>query len=250
MASLRAQLNVVLHQVRSPQNLGGVARAMANFGVRRLWLSEPLTWALQDAERTAVKGTGILEGLKMALSLEEALGEAVYAVGTTSRTAIKGRRTLSPEEAVRSLAAQAERGRVALVFGGEQRGLSDEDLERCHDVLVIPTEAEQPSMNLAQCAALLLYLCAREERPLGEAPPEEGARLQTVHALEARQRKVWLASGFLNPQAPDHILHELSRALVKANLTQREAELWLAAFAQLERLVTTKDGGLGAPKPE
>ena len=243
MTGLRAHLNVVLHQVRSPENLGAVARLMANFGLERLYLSDPMTYAIRDAERVAVKGSRVLETLRIEPTLEAALADSVFVVGTTGRSLLKNRRTLTPEEAVQRLATEAERGRVTLLFGGEQRGLSDEELERCNEILVIPTSDEQPSMNLAQSAAVLLYLCSRaDEAPLSGAvsqpPPEPGARMQTVHALEARMREVLLKTEFLNPQAPDHILHELTRSLVKGGISQREAELWLTAFAHLKRAVT------------
>jgi tRNA/rRNA methyltransferase len=238
MGLLRAHLNVVLHQIRSPENLGAVARLLANFDFQRLTLSDPMTFAVREAERVAVKGSAVLERLRMEPSLAAAVADDVLVVGTTGRSEIKGRRALSPEEAVARLTEGCARGRVALVIGGEQRGLSDEDLERCHEIAVIPTSATQPSMNLAQAAAVLLYLCARADDGVRLEPEEEpGARLETLYSLESRMREVLLRAGFLNPQAPDHILRELGRTLVAGRLTQREAELWLTAFAHLERAV-------------
>jgi tRNA/rRNA methyltransferase len=127
---------------------------------------------------------------------------------------------------------------VALVLGGEQRGLSDEELAHCAEVLVIPTSEVQPSMNLAQAAGVLLYLCGREgaKNPVPPAP-EPGARIGTLNALSQRMREVLLTAQFLNPQAPEHVLHELELTLFRARLTQREAELWLTAFKHLERAV-------------
>ncbi|MBZ4418292.1 RNA methyltransferase [Myxococcus sp. RHSTA-1-4] len=234
-------LTVVLHQTRSPDNLGAVARVMANFGFSRLILSDPATYSFRGAERLAVKGDAVLERMAVARDLPEALTDCVYAVGTTSRTQLKGRTALTPEEAARRLAEESTRGRVALVFGGEQRGMSDEELARCTDVLVIPTSDVQPSMNLAQSAAVLLYLCHRQgmepAQSPGEAAAEPGARLGTLNALAARMREVLLSAEFLNPQAPQHVLHELELTLMRARLTQREAELWLTAFKHLGRAV-------------
>ncbi|MDC0709503.1 RNA methyltransferase [Stigmatella sp. ncwal1] len=233
---LGEQLTVVLHQTRSPDNLGAVARVMANFGFFRLVLSDPATYAFRGAERLAVKGERVLERMAVARELPEALSECVYAVGTTSRTQLKGRIPLTPEQAVRRLAEESARGRVALVLGGEQRGLSDADLAVCADVLVIPTGEVQPSMNLAQAAAVLLYLCGREEAPPALPPESEpGARMGTLSALGARMNEVLLASEFLNPQAPEHVLREMERTLLRARLSQREAELWLSAFKHLGR---------------
>jgi tRNA/rRNA methyltransferase len=242
-------LTVILHQTRSPENLGAVARVMANFGFSRLILSDPSTYAFRGAERLAVKGESVLERMAVAQHLPEALKECVYAVGTTSRTQIEGRgAALTPEEAVARLAEQSQRGRVALVLGSEQRGLSNEELAFCTDFLVIPTSEVQPSMNLAQAAAVLLYLCSREGRKPAQAaplPPEEqGARMGTVNALGERMKQVMLEAQFLNPQAPEHVLRELERSLLRAQLTQREAELWLTAFKHLGRAM---GGGKGTP---
>jgi tRNA/rRNA methyltransferase len=212
---------------------------MANFGFSRLILSDPATYAFRGAERLAVKGEAVLEQMAVARDLPEAVKDCVYAVGTTSRTQLKGRAALTPEQAVRRLAEESVRGRVALVMGGEQRGLSDEELAVCADVIVIPTSDVQPSMNLAQATAVLLYLCSREaaEAPLPAAAVEPGARMGTVNALSGRMREVLLSAQFLNPQAPEHVLHELEQTLLRARLTQREAELWLTAFKHLERAV-------------
>ena len=243
MGLVRAHLNVVLHQIRSPENLGAVARLMANFGFDRLILSDPMTYAIREAERVAVRGSAILDQLSLQPTLEAALSDSVFVVGTTGRSVVKGRTVLAPEAAVARLSEEAARGRVALLFGGEQRGLSDTDLQRCHEICVIPTRPAQPSMNLAQAAAVMLYLCARTDDHEGEGAPrpepvaEQGARLQTLYALEARMKDVLLRAEFLNPQAPDHILRELGRTLVRARLTQREAELWLTAFAHLDRKI-------------
>lgn len=236
---LRENLIVVVHQIRSPDNLGAIARLMANFALPELILSEPNTWHFDEAARVGVGGDRILENFTVVPDLATAVSGAVYAIGTTMRT-LDGRPPLTPEEGIARLAHHAQRGRVALVFGGERRGLSDADLAHCQEYVAIPTSAEQPSMNLAQSAAVLLYLCSRVERPATAAPTREGARLGTVRALEASMRQVLLDAGFLNPQAPDHILGELERSLLRGELTQREAELWLTAFKQLARM--TKRG--------
>ncbi|MCP3138378.1 RNA methyltransferase [Pyxidicoccus xibeiensis] len=238
-------LTVVLHQTRSPDNLGAAARVMANFGFSRLILSDPVMQSTQGAERLAVHSESVLEKVVVAKDLREALTDCVYAVGTTSRTQLKGRTALTPEDAVRRLAEESVRGRVALVFGGEQRGMSDEDLARCTDVLVIPTSDVQPSMNLAQSTAVLLYLCHRQGLMETQAPaaqaPEPGARQGTLNALAARMKEVMLKADFLNPQAPEHVLNELELTLMRARLTQREAELWLTAFKHLGRAVARGD---------
>ncbi len=232
---LSQQLDIVLHQIKSPDNLGSVVRLCANFGFSAPKLSDPATYDVRAAQRTAVKGEHILERLRMERSLDEALQGAVFTVGTTSRK-VERRGFLTPEEGVKLLHEHAQRGRVALVFGGETRGLSDEELNLCQEMIIIPTEDPQPSMNLAQSAAVLLYLASRQGALPTAAPMEPGAPHSLLRVLETRMEKVLLKAGFLNANAPEHIRGELYRSLARARLSQREAELWLGAFAQLTRV--------------
>lgn len=225
---------VICHQLRSPENLASIARSMANFGFTDLILSDPQTHEFRAAGRIAVKADSVMEKFQVAQSLDEALTGVVYAVGTTSRAQLKRQTPLTPEQAVARLATHAARGKVALVLGGEKRGLSDDELERCQDVLVIPTPGPQPSMNLSHAATVLFYLCSRHDA----APPTEtpGASLGMMKRLEAKMKETLLAAEYLNPQAPEHVLSELTRALVRGHLTEREAQIWFAAFEHLLRL--------------
>lgn len=225
-------LVVVCHQIRSADNLGSIARLMANFGVTRLVLSDPVTHDFRGAEKMAVGAEHVLRDVAVAKDIPEAIAQCVYAVGTTSRG-----RALSPEQAIERLREHSARGPVALVLGGEKRGLSDDELAQCHDVAVIPTAAEQPSMNISQAAAVFLYLW---NRGLAVAPPaqEEGARGQTLQALEKKLHEALDAVGWLNKQAPQHARRELVRSLVQGKLTQREAEMWLSALEHVRRVTS------------
>ena len=225
---------VVCHQLRSPENLAAIARAMANFGLKDLILSDPQTHEFRAAGRIAVKADTVMEQFQVAQTLDEALTGVVYALGTTSRSELKRFTALTPEQGIARLAEHATRGKVALVLGGEKRGLSDDELARCQDVLVIPTPGPQPSMNLSHAASILFYLCSRHAAPVPAETP--GATLRMIKQLEARMQDTLLAAEFLNPQAPQHVLTELTRALVRGNITEREAQVWFAAFEHLWRM--------------
>lgn len=234
--SLRTALNVVLHQTRYPGNLGAVARLMANFGFQRWTFSDLEAEDLAEAEKMAIKGEALdlLTRARRTSTVAEAVADCVYAVGTSMRT-LDGRAPLTPEQAVAKLREQAAKGPVALVFGGEKRGLSDEELAFCQDTCAIPTQPAQPSMNLAQSAAVLLYLCARDESELPVHPGPPPAHLRILQVLEAQLRSTLLQCEFLSAQQPEFVLRELMQSLGRAQLTQREAELWTGAFKQLAR---------------
>ena len=206
---------------------------MANFGCHELILSQPRTHDLRAADRIAVHSEGILDSMVVVPTLDEALAGVVYAVGSTSRDQLRRQSPLSPEAAVAKLSEHSARGKVALVLGGERRGLSDDDLSRCHDVLVIDTDDAQPSMNLSHAAAVLLYECSRASVPAPAQPP--GAELGFVHKLEALMKETLIASEFLRADGPQHALMELQRSLVRGGLTAREAQVWYSAFVHLRR---------------
>lgn len=235
MGDMSARLTVVLHQIRSPDNLGAVARLMANFGLEKLALSDPATYGFTAAKKLAVGAEPLLDHIRLYRSLPDALGDAIFAVGTTSRH-LRNREVLDPEEGVRRVAKNARHGEVALVFGGEKRGLSDEELAWCQEVIRIPTCAAQQSMNVAQAAAVLLYLCHRECRSAPfSAKPEARATLSLVSQLQNAMEPVLVHAGFLNLQSPKRALRVLLRPLLRGEITRREAEMWLAAFRQLRR---------------
>jgi TrmH family RNA methyltransferase len=139
---------------------------------------------------------------------------------------------------------RAAHGEVAVVFGEERRGLSDEELELCQAVCTIPTSPAYDSMNLAQAVAVVAYELALAAGAGLPAPPPgpEPARHATLEALWARLGALLEGAGYLNPQNPAQILAEWRRLLARAEPTQREVELLLAAVKALQRKVRL-DGG-------
>src|SRR2546430_1541677 len=153
------RLRVVLVAARNPLNIGAAARAMSNFGFRHLRVVSPYELAFREA-RSAVGAAELLKNAEKYKSVAEAVADCTLVVGTT---ALKHRELQHP---LRSLSAAApliqrelssKSGRVALLFGSEKRGLSNEDLSHCHWLLRIPTREAQGSMNLGQAVAVCLY---------------------------------------------------------------------------------------------
>jgi len=244
------KVRIVLHRPQSADNIGAAARAMKNFGLARLVIVAPPSWAgpprsggpgtaredvLARARRLARRASDILEGAEIHDGLREALGPAVWTCGTTSR-AVEGRPRLDPQGLAAEVARRSARGEVAVVFGQERRGLSDAELELCQAVCSIPTAPAYDSMNLAQSVAVLAYEIGRPRSvPAPPVTPAEPARHETIEALWDRLRALLGAAGYLNPQNPEHILADLRRLVARAEPTQREVELVLAAVRALER---------------
>ncbi|MGB6190995.1 MAG: RNA methyltransferase, partial [Terracidiphilus sp.] len=154
----RDQIDVVLVSPRNPLNIGAAARAMANFGFARLTVVAPFEDHWREA-RSAVGAPEVLAEAREAATLPEALAECTLAIGTGT---VSARRPEQPVAALPDLAPLVERelrkgGRIAIAFGSEKRGLTRENLSRCHLLVEIPTDARQPSMNLGQAVAVCLY---------------------------------------------------------------------------------------------
>lgn len=247
---IRDDLTFVLHRPSSAENIGAVARVLANFGLSRLSVVPPPSWTgvprsgrgenaredvLRRARRTARKAIGVLEAAEVQPDLATALAGTVWACGTTSR-AVEGRPRLTPRQLGEEVARRAGTGRIAIVLGEERRGLSDRELTLCSAVCTIPTSAAYDSMNLAQASAVLAYeIALGGGAGLDPLPGEEPARHETVEAFWRRMKALLADAGYLNPQNPDAILAEWRRLLSRAEPTQREAELLAAAARTLAR---------------
>ena len=248
-----AQITLVLHRPSSAENIGAVARVMKNFGLRRLAIVAPPSWTglprgggpgsareevLARARKTARHASDLLESAEIHPDARSALAHATWSCGTSSRS-LDGRPPLSPRQLASAVATRAGAGPIAIVFGEERRGLSDRELELCQAVCRIPTRADYDSMNLAQAAAVIGYELSLAEAeatgPAASGAAVEAARHATVEALWDGLRRVLAEAGYLNPQNPEHILADWRRLLARAEPTQREVELLVAAVRALAR---------------
>lgn len=226
----RDQVCVVLVGSRNPLNIGAAARAMANFGFARLRLVRPFEPSFREA-RSAVGAEAVLEAAEEFDGIAEAVADCALVAGTTAGV------QRQPAEPLERLEAGAERmqaqlhagARVAILFGSEKVGLSNENLSHCQAIVRIPTEPGQPSMNLGQAVAVTLYElirseCAEEEReaaPLATAADRE----RLIHVLAES-----LAVSGAGREA-DEV--RLRRLVQHGSLTAEDAHAWIGVFRQI-----------------
>ncbi len=227
----------VLLRPRNPENLGAVARAMKNFGLADWAIAELGTHDFAAMRRVAVHAEELLDRPRLVRTLDEAVADCVWVVGTSSRR-VRGKRLLTPQEVAREAWARRAEGKTAIVFGDERSGLTNAEVLRCHDLSVIPTEGEQPSLNLAQ--ALLVYAYeVRQALPgapqgVGAADAVAGASDAELSRIEEALRGALRDGGFL--RGPErHGVRDLMDALRRARLGKREARLWETALRALGR---------------
>jgi tRNA/rRNA methyltransferase len=229
-----AQVRIVLLRPRNPENLGAVARAMKNFGLAEWAIAELGTHDFTTARRVAVHAEDLLDRPRLVRTLDEAVADCAWVVGTSSRR-VRGKRCLPPGAVAREALERA--GRTAIVFGDERSGLTNDEVHRCHDLSAIPTDGAQPSVNLAQ--AVLLYAYELRKAALGAGasattPAPAGATDAELGALEDALRTALRAGGFLT--GPErHAVRDLVAPLRRARLTRKEARLWAAAMRTMAR---------------
>jgi TrmH family RNA methyltransferase len=234
---------VVLVEPTDAVNIGGVVRVMANTGFLRLRLVNPVQFDARNVIGVAHYTQHILERIETYTSLEAAVVDATFVVGVTGRHSRVERNALGMpaaiDEIVRTAAAD---GQVAVVFGREDRGLSNAMLDVCHSVTTIPTNPAYPSLNLAQAALLVLYaLFSRADgqeqryRPHRKATPAASSDL--LEDLFADLERALDAIEFLTLRSRASVMRSLRVALFRARLDMREAALLRAIVLEVRHFL-------------
>jgi TrmH family RNA methyltransferase len=239
-------LKVVLISPRNPLNIGAAARAMSNFGFSELRLVNPYNVAFREA-RSAVKAHAVLEQAREYSTVAEAVADCALVVGTTAI----GHRVL--EHPLRRLEyggkiiakrlAAAPSGEVALLFGSEKFGLSNEDMSHCHWLMRIPTREEHGSMNLGQAVAVCLYEIIRSPAAVKTAPEAKSlpaaAHLERITEL---LETILGRSGYVHARVEGSTRMKIRRLVRRLQLNAHDAEVWLGILRQiLWKLENTSD---------
>jgi TrmH family RNA methyltransferase len=243
------QLRVVLVATRNPLNIGAAARAMSNFGVRRLRVVNPYDAAFREA-RSAVGASGLLAKAEQYENVAEAVADCKLVVGTTAATRRDlQHRLLRLDVGTRTIKRQLKTGPVALLFGSERYGLSNQELSHCHWVMRIPTREEHGSMNLGQAVALCLYELVRSRkaapaRTALEKKDRASATSREVERLTQVLLEVLRVSGYVKPRAVA-AEEKLRRLLRRMELNANDAEVLLGMMRQVAWKLGAreKDGG-------
>jgi tRNA/rRNA methyltransferase len=223
-------LTVVLVSVRNPLNIGAAARAMANFGVTDLRLVDPYDAAFREAV-SAVGGAHVLRTARVFATVAEAVADCSLVAGTT---AAQHRVPQQPVERLENGMSQirAHQGRVAILFGSEKFGLSNDDMSFCHTLLHIPTAPETPSMNLGQAVAVCLYEFIRDNTEPARSPfePVSGADAEqiTLKLLEVLKE-----SGYTNRITAVSTDQKVRRWIRRLRIGRHDAPLLLGILRQI-----------------
>ena len=229
----RDRLRVVLVATRNPLNLGAAARALSNFGFLRLRVVNPFEVAFREA-RSAVGAAPLLAHADEYNTVAEAVADCTLVVGTTAGRARQPQHPLRRlEEGAALIRKRLRAGRVALVFGSEKRGLSNEDLSHCHWLLRVPTRAEHSSMNLAQAVAVCLYELVRDVKAQRGSEKTKFAAAGEAERLTQLLLETLAASGYLKPRDGAATQEKIRRLVRRLHLPAADAEVWLGMLRQM-----------------
>jgi tRNA/rRNA methyltransferase len=230
----RENISIVLVEPQLPENIGAVARAMKNMDIGRLILINPRNCDLNRIHRTAtMHSRDIIEKMEIRYDLKTALASFQYVAGTTARTGTARPAMTNPRTLAENLTPISQENRIALLFGPEDSGLSNEHLRYCHTITTIPT-FEFSSLNLSQAVMIICY----EIFLAGNGPAERSVpRLADSFELEGMYdhlNSVLMKIGFLNPQNPEHWMLNIRKFLSRFGLRAREARIIRGICRQID----------------
>jgi len=239
---LLSRIRVVLCRPSHPGNIGAAARAMKTMGLSRLYLVEPKQFPDPEADTRATGAVDVLAGATVVSSLKEALVGASFVVALSARQRDIGPVLGAPSETVGRLLAEAEEGEVALVFGNETVGLSNEEILHCQAAVTIPTNPEFSSLNLGSAVQVLCYECRMAA--FAERPPISGqvttpfaspaATNDEIEGLYSHLEHVMTETGFFNPAQPGRLLPKLRRLFGRVRLEKDEINILRGILASTQ----------------
>lgn len=247
-----ANVRIVLVRPQGSGNVGSVARAMKNMGLATLVLVDPAPLDDGWASAMAVHARDVLESATRVRSLADAVADCAWVVGTAARSGPFRGQVLAPRDLAIDLLRVAATQPVALVFGPEDHGLSNAEIEHCQAMVTIPTADAYTSLNLAQavlvCAYELHLAATSDSGDRGLSVPRPTAARLAL--LFDRLQQALLAIGFLNPQNPKPVMNVFRRIFARAGLQDHDARVLLGLARQVQWLADQLAHAGHAPKHE
>ena len=223
------RIRVVLSRTSHPGNIGAAARAMKNMGLRDLWLVAPESFPDEVATARASGAADLLESARVVGTLQEALADTVFSAALTARRRELSLPRMQARDAARELVARSSDGIVALVFGNETSGMTNEEVGLCSLPVTIPTDPEFSSLNLGAAVQVLSYELRMAALGEAAAAPADVQAEPATHAdfegFMSHLERVVTASGFHDPANPKRLLPRMRRLFNRVRLEKEEVAI-------------------------
>jgi len=236
------KIQIVLVETSHPGNIGAAARAMKTMGLNRLVLVNPAQYPCVEATARAAGADDVLAKAVVTDSLKAGISDASYVLGTSARLRTLRWPGVDPSTAaVESLQTIRENGSVALVFGRESSGLTNEELSLCHKLVHIPVNPDYSSLNLAAAVQVLCYEIrsqfTADDKPL--VVDDSGEKQATAHDMEDFMRHLentLIKIDYMDPANPRKSMPRLRRLFHRARMSRNEVNLLRGVLKQMSKL--------------
>ena len=238
-----SRIRFVLVGTQHPGNIGAAARALKTMGLSRLVLAAPEQYPADEAFRRAAGADDLLASATVVPTLAEAIADCRFVMGCTARSRRVALEEFAPRAAAERVVQIAGRDEVALVFGRERTGLSNEELQLCHASVHIPANPEYSSLNLAAAVQVLAYelrialLAARQGvAAASDGPGEVVATHAQLEGFFAQLGETLEDIDFHKGRAPESAMRKLRRLFLKSSLNEQEVRLLRGILADAQRM--------------
>ena len=255
------QVRIVLVETSHSGNIGAVARAMKNMGLGNLWLVNPSSFPDEASYARSAGASDVLDRARVVSSLDEALADCILVMGTSARGRKVPWPVMAPPQAAAMASEHSAKGRVALVFGRENHGLSNDELQRCHYHIHIPSNPDYSSLNLAMAVQVICYelrmqylrgLEEGESSPYLEAmvaPGDDGwdvppATVNDVEGFFGHLEQVLVDVNFHRRDNPRQLMSRLRRLFQRARMDEMEINILRGVLSAVQKAAGTQQGGM------
>lgn len=229
---LLENIRIVMVNTSHPGNIGAAARAMKNMGLSRLYLVEPKDYPSIEAINRSVGAVDVLDNAVVVENLNQAVAGCVWVAGTSARLRTIQWSTLEPKDCVQKALENLEQGEIAIVFGNETSGLTNEQMEKCNVLLHIPTNPEFSSLNIAAAVQLVCYeirqalVAVKTKKAKGSKHRYDTlANTTQLDGLYQHLSESLQQIGFFGTKNPDIMMRRLKSLFNRAATTQREVSI-------------------------
>ncbi|HTN34232.1 MAG TPA: tRNA (cytosine(32)/uridine(32)-2'-O)-methyltransferase TrmJ [Marinobacter sp.] len=261
------QIRIVLVETSHSGNIGAVARGMKNMGLGNLWLVNPKSFPDETSYARSAGASDVLDRANVVSTLDEALADCVLVLGTSARGRKVPWPVIAPPDAAGIASENANKGAVAIVFGRENHGLSNDELHKCHYHIHIPSNPDYSSLNLAMAVQVMSYelrmhylrnLEGEEANPYLKpmvTPDDEGwdvplASVKEVEGFFGHLEQVLLDIHFHRRENPRHLMGRLRRLFQRPRMDQMEINILRGILSAVQKAVGTTDNSEPAEPEE
>lgn len=248
-----SNIRIVLVQPSHAGNIGAVARAMKNMGLADLYLVSPKNFPDEHAVARSAGAEDLLKNATVVEKLDDAIANCILVLGTSTRSRRLSWPALNPKDCASEVMKQNSDGRVAIVFGNERTGLSNEELDKCQFFVSIPTDPEFSSLNLAAAVQIIVYelrqKCIDLEKITNpEVKDDLLASQSEVQGFFAHLEQVLVAIDFLDPAHPKKLMRRIYRLFHRAHLIKNEVNILRGILTSVEKVAGLNPQGARGKK--